>query len=229
MSPNDTLAPRPPRPAGTLCRGARAVRGALAAVLGATLVLLGALGTAVPASAHGGPIIISVGTDGAGGVTANLTYQNDGHPVEEAADVTVTAVSEGGEDVGPLALRSASEGVGWYVSDPGVLAEGHWTITATITTPDEATATAEVDVVPLPEPPAPDAGADDAAGTDAGTDAAPAADGEAGTDAAAEDGAGSGTSATLRVVLALAVVAAGALGAVVARRRARTATGASTR
>jgi len=200
------------------------VRALLVAALGALLALAG---VAAPASAHGGDIVISLGTDGAGGVSANLTYKNDGHPVEESADVSVTAESDAGETVGPLTLRSASEGVGWYVSEPDVLGEGHWVLTATITEPSEATASAQVDVVAPAEPPASgeDAGSDEAGEDAAGADAAGdgASDDAAG---AAEDGTSgsSGPGALLWVVLAAAVVAAGALGVVVARRRARSQT-----
>lgn len=209
---------------------ARPVRALLVAALGALLALAGA---AAPASAHGGDIVISLGTDGAGGVSANLTYKNDGHPVEESADVSVTAESDAGETVGPLTLRSASEGVGWYVSEPDVLGEGHWVLTATITEPSEATASAQVDVVAPAEPPA---SAEDAGSDAAGEDGAAGSDGAA--DDAADDAAGaaddgasgsSGPGAVLWVVLAAAVVAAGALGVVVARRRARTLTSTSAR
>jgi hypothetical protein len=228
MTRYETPDPRAGRPVGGALRGARAVRGLVVAALAAALALLG---LASPASAHGGPIVISVGTDGAGGITANLTYHDDGHPVEESADVTVTAVSDSGESVGPVDLRSASEGVGWYVSDPGVLTEGHWTLTATMTTPAEATATAEVDVVPLPEPPAADtADPDDAADSadDAGSGAGAAAGADDGT-AAADDGSDGGPATAVWVVLAVVLVAVGALGAAVARRRSRTLAGTSTR
>lgn len=198
-----------------------AVRALLTAALGAVLVLGG---LAAPATAHGGDVVISLGTDGAGGVSATLTYKSDGHPVEEAADVTVTAESDAGETVGPITLQSASEGVGWYVSDPGVLAEGHWMLTATMTHPAEATASAQVDVVPPAEPAAAEDGEDaDAAGAES-------ADASAGTDPApGEDATSSGPGALLWALLAAAVVAAGALGVVVARRRARTLTSTSTR
>ena len=132
------------RPVQVPDRAAGARRVTLAALLAAALGTVVALtGLAASASAHGGDVVISLGTDGAGGISVNLTYKNDGHPVEESADVSVTAESDAGETVGPVALRSASEGVGWYVSDPGVLAEGHWLLTATMTEPAEATGSAE--------------------------------------------------------------------------------------
>lgn len=200
------------------------VRALLTAALG---VLLGAvvalLGVAAPASAHGGDVVISLGTDGEGGISANLTYKIDGHPVEESADVSVTAQSAAGETVGPLTLSSASEGVGWYTSEPGVLAEGNWTLTATITHPAEATATAQVDVVPLPEL-APDA-ADEAA-ADAEDGAADGADEDA--DAAAEgsgtaddESSGSGAGVWIAVAVVAALLLVG--GYVVVRRRSRAA------
>ncbi|KLN33475.1 hypothetical protein FB00_17335 [Cellulosimicrobium funkei] len=192
-------------------------------LLGAVVALLG---VAAPAAAHGGDVVISLGTDGEGGISANLTWKLDGHPVEEAADVSVTAESAAGETVGPLTLSSASEGVGWYTSEPGVLAEGNWTLTATITHPSEATASAQVDVVPLPEP-APDADDEAAAGAQDGS--GDEADGAAGDSDAATDGSGTvddeSTGSGAGVWIAVAVVAALLLagGYVVLRRRSRAA------
>lgn len=204
-------------PAGSAV--SRALHVLVTAVLGAVLALTG---FAAPATAHGGDVVISLGTDGQGGISANLTWKLDGHPVEEAADVTVTAQSAAGETVGPLTLMSASEGVGWYTSDPGVLAEGNWTLTAAITTPAETTATAQVDVVPLAVP-SPSAEGDAAA---EGSSEDPAASGDLSGEerTAADDGATSGaTGGGAGVWIAVAVVAAlllaGAL--VVVRRRSR--------
>ncbi|QJW36246.1 hypothetical protein [Cellulosimicrobium protaetiae] len=215
-----------PRPRTRSTDGGRlGPRALLTAVLGMLLGAVVALvGVAAPAAAHGGDVVISLGTDGEGGVSANLTWKIDGHPVEEAADVSVTAQSADGETVGPLTLSSASEGVGWYTSEPGVLAEGNWTITATITEPSEATATAQVDVVPLPEP-APRA--DDEAGAEDGSDGA--ADATAEDETAAADGSGTAdeqsTGGGAGVWVAIAVVAALLLAAgyVVLRRRSRAA------
>ncbi|GED11736.1 LPXTG cell wall anchor domain-containing protein [Cellulosimicrobium cellulans] len=204
--------------------GARALlSAALGVLLGAVVALLG---VAAPAAAHGGDVVISLGTDGEGGISANLTWKLDGHPVEEAADVSVTAESADGETVGPLTLSSASEGVGWYTSEPGVLAEGNWTLTATITHPSEATASAQVDVVPLPEP-APDADDEAAAGAEDGS--GDEADEAAGDPDAAADGSSTAddesTGSSAGVWIAVAVVAALLLagGYVVLRRRSRAA------
>ncbi|MBD5786216.1 hypothetical protein IF650_08495 [Cellulosimicrobium terreum] len=189
-------------------------------MLGAALVAI--VGLAGPATAHGGDVVISLGTDGQGGISANLSYKNDGHPVEESADVSVTATSDDGEEVGPLTLRSASEGVGWYVSEPEVLSEGHWVLTATMTEPSEAKATAEVDVVPLvvPEPDPADEGADDAAaedGSETGDPDASAADG--GDAEASAAGTDDGPGAMPWIAGGIVLVAAIAVGGVVARRR----------
>ena len=241
-TPRQRTSPRPPggtrllplrRTTAPVRRRPRALlTAALGLLLGGVLALVGA----APAGAHGGDVVISLGTDGQGGVSANLTWKVDGHPVEEAADVSVTGESAAGETVGPLTLRSASEGVGWYMSDPGVLADGNWTLTATITHPAEATATAQVDVVPLPEP-APREGDDaaaqeggeaagaegdeagaDAAGDDAAAGVAAAGEGAAGGGAATDDGS---TSALVWVAVAVVAALLLAGGYVVVRRRSR--------
>lgn len=159
--------------------------------LGAALLL--ALGLAVPvavpaamapAAAHGGKIDIELGTDGAGGVSAALTWAGDGHPVEESAVVVVRAVSDTGAEVGPVTLVSASEGVGWYRSEPELLGEGHWTVSAQVKEPRKATTDVQVDVAAPAAPPSesaapePEPSGSPAAGTNPDTDAAGAAAGD---------------------------------------------------
>jgi hypothetical protein len=156
--------------------------------VGAALLL--ALGLAVgpaaaaPAAAHGGKIDIELGTDGAGGISAAVTWVADGHPVEEAAVVVVRGVSDSGEKVGPVTLASASEGVGWYRSEPALLDEGHWTLTARMKEPRKATVEARVDVVAPAAPPSESAPSEressgpGAAGTDPEADAAAPSDGD---------------------------------------------------
>lgn len=100
-----------------------------------------------PAFAHGGDVQVNIGTDGAGGIDATVVWASDGHPVEESVDLVVTAVSDTSEEVGPIRMQSASEGVGWYRSEPGMLGEGHWTVTATMTEPTEHAVSTEIDVV----------------------------------------------------------------------------------
>ncbi|WP_418276345.1 hypothetical protein ACNHYB_15965 [Isoptericola jiangsuensis] len=189
---------------------ARAVLVAVVAVLAAAWAL-----TATPAVAHGGDVAVDLGTDGAGGIDAAVTWAEDGHPVEETVDLTVTAVSDDGEEVGPIQLQSASEGVGWYRSEPGVLGAGHWTVTMSATEPAEYEGVTEIDVAPPPSPPA------------AEPSAAPDVD-DAAADAPSADqaAAGVGTSDGLPTwaITGLAVLAAaGAAGAVLLhlRRRAR--------
>ena len=125
--------------------------------LGSTLVLafglaVGPVATA-PAAAHGGQIDVELGTDGAGRVSAALSWAGDGHPVEESAVVVVRAVSDDGQEVGPVTLVSASEGVGWYHSEAVLLDEGHWTVTARVKEPRKAKVETEVDVVVPPAQP----------------------------------------------------------------------------
>lgn len=187
--------------------------------LGAVLLL--ALGLAVPAAmapaaAHGGKIDIELGTDGAGGVSAALAWAGDGHPVEESAVVVVRAVSDDGEKVGPVTLVSASEGVGWYRSEPELLGEGHWTVTAQVKEPKKAEVEVEVDVVAPAAPPsesaAPESGGSEAAGINPEADAA---------GASAGDGSPSSGGLPPWTGWALgALVVAGAATVVVLRRRA---------
>ncbi|MGI5187817.1 hypothetical protein ACQEVI_06720 [Promicromonospora sp. CA-289599] len=154
--------------------------------LGAALLLaLGLVaGPAAVAAAHGGKIDVELGTDGAGGVSAALTWVTDGHPVEESAVVVVRGVSDAGDEVGPVTLVSASEGVGWYRSEPALLDEGHWTLTAQVKEPGKAKVEVEVDVAPPAAPPSEPApsetsgpGAEEAVAEGDGAVAAPAGDG----------------------------------------------------
>jgi len=199
--PDRTRTPRP-----------RPFSHALRAVLAGAVLLLASVLGAAPASAHGGEIILSIGGDGAGGVSVNVTYKTDGHPVEEIVDVMVTAVSAEGTEVGPIQLSSASEGVGWYTSAPDVLGEGNWTVTATTTTPVATTATTQIDVVPPAAPPAP--------AEDAGPEADAAGQGDEASATSEDDGTGVPTTAIVVGVVVLLVAA----GAVLVLRRRATAT-----
>ncbi|WP_162893058.1 hypothetical protein [Microbacterium halotolerans] len=134
-------------------------------ILAMTALTFGGWTGAAPAAAHGGELQIDLGTDGAGGIDALVVWAGDEHPVEESVDIKIAAVSDDGEEVGPVRLESAPEGVGWYTSEPGLLGEGHWTVTATTTEPQEHETTTELDVAAPPEPPAenPPAAAEDEA------------------------------------------------------------------
>lgn len=181
---------------------------------------------AAPASAHGGKIDIELGTDGAGGISAALVWAGDQHPVEESAVVEVRAVSDAGDEVGPITLVSASEGVGWYRSEPAVLDEGHWTVTARVKEPAKAKVETEVDVVapPAAEETEPE-GEPEAAGSGAGSSSSPSAENTTGADGAgtaarADDvsTASSGLPGWAGWVLG-GLVVAGAATAVLRRRR----------
>lgn len=169
----------------------------------AALLALGLAAVPAPGLAHGGDVAAELGTDGAGGVTVLLTWKNDGHPVEESAEVVVTGRSSAGEEVGPLTLFSASSGVGWYKSEPGELGPGHWTLEVDVTGPDELSASASVDVLPPPSA-APVADDQTDTDTDTGTTGADAA----GAPTSSSDGwAGRGWMlAALLVAGAVAVV-----------------------
>jgi hypothetical protein len=189
---------------------------AAAAALAAGFAVAGATGVAV---AHGGEIDVEIGTDGGGGVSASLTWAGDGHPVEESADVVVRAVSDDGEEVGPVTLVSASEGVGWYRSDPEILGEGSWTVTARVTEPEKAKVEARLDVVapPVVEPSAaPEPTAEAEAGDDVAAQGAEAP--------AAEAAAAQGTDPAVGWPLwaGAVVVVAGGVVALLLRRRRRT-------
>ncbi|GAB3881739.1 hypothetical protein ACFQ1S_09555 [Kibdelosporangium lantanae] len=107
-------------------------------VLTALLVLL-----AAPAYAHGGPIKLEVQGDGGQGVTATVTYQNDGHYVTGQVDMTVTAVAQDGHRFGPVKMVASAEGQSFYVSDQP-LPVGAWTVTVSATQPSAAQKTVSV-------------------------------------------------------------------------------------
>jgi hypothetical protein len=106
---------------------------AIAILLGRTVtlvaVLLGAVANPRPALAHGGAVQLGVGPDGAGGLAVLASYVDDGHPVQ---GLTLAATATAGSvHVGPLTLRPAGEGEGFYILSPGALPSGHWTVTVT--------------------------------------------------------------------------------------------------
>lgn len=106
------------------------------------------LGT-TPAWAHGGPIAIQASGDGGQGITATVTYQKDGHPVDTEVVMTYTAVSDTGETIGPLPLKASAEGQAFYVSKDK-LPPGRWTVTITATHPSAATRTISLTSAKLP-------------------------------------------------------------------------------
>lgn len=192
---------------------------------GAALLL--ALGLAVgpaavaPAAAHGGKIDVELGTDGAGGISAALTWVTDGHPVEESAVVVVRGVSDAGDEVGPVTLVSASEGVGWYRSEPALLDEGHWTLTARVKEPGKAEVEVEVDVAPPAAPPSEPASEPEQSESSGPVAEEVAAEADGADAAAAGDGspASGGLPAWFGWTLGAVVAAAAAVVVVVVLRR----------
>ncbi|MCF4122280.1 hypothetical protein L1785_14975 [Antribacter sp. KLBMP9083] len=196
------------------------IRGAVLAAAAFTLTVALAAAASGPAAAHGGDVEVSLGTDGAGGVSASLTWAADRHPVEESAQVTVTAVADDGSTVGPVVLSSAAEGVGWYRSAEGILGAGHWTLRATVTGPAEAEASTQADVVP--PLPAPDPATTDLApgsATAAGTD--PAGVGRAAQDDPAAAGSGGPLPAVPALVAGAVLLTALAAAVLLRTRRVR--------
>ncbi|NYF11705.1 hypothetical protein HDC94_002912 [Leifsonia sp. AK011] len=117
------------------------------AAIALTAGLLLTLGTAVPATAHEGPIELEFDQDGRGGVTLLARYVEDGHPVTEIIDPVATAIAADGSSLDPVKLVSAPEGQGVWVSPEPFLEPGFWTVTVTVTTPSPASSTVNMEVV----------------------------------------------------------------------------------
>lgn len=133
-----------PKKASTATAPRRAGRWAFAVASGLIL----ALGlSVVPASAHEGPIELEFDQDGAGGITLLARYVEDGHPVTEIIDPVATAIAADGSALDPVRLVSSPEGQGVWVSPEPFLEPGFWTVTVTVTTPEAASATVNMEVV----------------------------------------------------------------------------------
>ncbi|TQJ30705.1 hypothetical protein [Microbacterium sp. SLBN-146] len=91
--------------------------------------------SAAPAQAHHGKIDAQVAHDGLGGVYVTFIYIEDGHPVDALLTATVEGRSSSGEVVEPIALSSASQGVGIWETPAGSFPAGQWEITVRITDP----------------------------------------------------------------------------------------------
>jgi len=112
------------------------------AVIG-SLLLLCLVSFAAPASAHGGPITVEVGSDGAQGVTAVVTYVNDHHMVSGQVDMTMSAVARDGRAIGPIRLVASAEGQAFYAAEQP-LPPGTWSVTVVATKPSPAQQTVDV-------------------------------------------------------------------------------------
>jgi len=99
--------------------------------------------TAAPAAAHVGPVTLTVSGDGATGVTITAVHE-DGHPLEGAVPIKVTATGSNGRTVGPVSLLPAGEGLGFYTSGP-LLDPGRWQVRVVAPEPTPGIAEVAVD------------------------------------------------------------------------------------
>lgn len=207
-------------------RGAVATR--VAAALG---VLVLVLGGSQAAFAHGGPADIEVGDPEPVGelevaFPIRVTYQNDGHPVEELEGATLTGVGPGGVTVGPFDPFSPGDAPGVFVATVALPEPGIWELSISVVEPpSEASLTAEVgapdahegDVVdPADAPDAADPAetADDTVEVETADDVAELDEGgdEGGEDAATTDDDGDGAPFLFVLLAFMAAVVAGTLG-----------------
>ncbi|MEU8777709.1 LPXTG cell wall anchor domain-containing protein [Streptomyces sp. NPDC048606] len=130
-----------------------------------------ALAAAGPARAHGDTLKVVITGQREGRVTADITWENDGDPVEEAVAATVNAVSaDKSRTVGPGRLvRDGDRPGGWTAAEP--LPPGAWTVTVDVGFPALGHAAGEVSVpvvdpaptaTPTPTPTPPASGTTDA-------------------------------------------------------------------
>ncbi|GAB3874435.1 hypothetical protein ACFPIJ_20890 [Dactylosporangium cerinum] len=99
------------------------------ATVAAAIVAGVVFGTAAPAAAHDG-VILTLHGDGHGSVWVTATWQ-DGHPVTEAAGITLLATTADGRRQGPAGLRRNGDALTFA----GTLDAGDWTVVAEMGTP----------------------------------------------------------------------------------------------
>ncbi|MFF7499759.1 hypothetical protein ACFZBM_09950 [Streptomyces lavendulae] len=194
------------------------------AALGLALLLpVQAVALAGAAHAHGDTLKVMITGQQAGKVTADVTWENDGDPVEEAVAATVNAVSaDGSRTAGPWRLvRGTGGSATWTTAE--TLPPGTWTVTVDAGFPSLGHAQQEV-AVPVvdPAPPTASSGASPApspsgAPATATASAPPASATPATSPASDSDDAGWWTTAGVAGI-ALAGAAAGIL---LRRRRLR--------
>ncbi|MGW1638019.1 hypothetical protein [Streptomyces lavendulae] len=131
------------------------------AALGLALLLpVQAVALAGAAHAHGDTLKVVITGQQAGKVTADVTWENDGDPVEEAVAATVNAVSaDGSRTAGPWRLVRGTGGAAtWTTAE--TLPPGTWTVTVDAGFPSLGHAQQEV-AVPVvdPAPPTSSSGA----------------------------------------------------------------------
>ncbi|MFE9217413.1 hypothetical protein ACFYN3_13845 [Streptomyces lavendulae] len=195
------------------------------AALGLALLLpVQAVALAGAAHAHGDTLKVLITGQQAGKVTADVTWENDGDPVEEAVAATVNAVSaDGSRTAGPWRLVRGTGGAATWTTAES-LPPGTWTVTVDAGFPSLGHAQQEV-AVPVvdPAPPTASSGASPApspSGAPAtATASAPPASATSPASAPASDSDDAGWWTTAGVAgIALAGAAAGIL---LRRRRLR--------
>ncbi|WP_175438985.1 hypothetical protein [Streptomyces vilmorinianum] len=122
------------------------------------LLMLFAQALAVPttAQAHGDTVKVVVTGQRDGHVTTEITWENDGDPVEENVAATVNATSpDGSRSMGPWPLvRDPGTRTGWSTAE--VLAPGNWKVTVDVGFPSLGHGEGEISVpVVDPLPPGP--------------------------------------------------------------------------
>lgn len=145
----------------------RPIRPSLAARAFALLLLAQGLALAVAgaAHAHGDTLKVVITGQRGGHVTADVTWENDGDPVEEAVAATVNAVSaDGTRTAGAWRLVRDSGGAAAAWTTAEALAPGSWTVTVDAGFPSLGHAEREV-AVPVVDPAPPTASATPTAST----------------------------------------------------------------
>ncbi|MEU8461034.1 hypothetical protein [Streptomyces sp. NPDC029003] len=205
----------------------RPLRPSLAAPVFALLLLAQALTVALAgtAHAHGDTLKVVITGQRDARVTADVTWENDGDPVEEAVAATVNAVSaDGTRTAGPWRLVRDLAGGGaaaWTTAE--TLPPGSWTVTVDAGFPSLGHAEREiavpvVDPAPTAAPPAPVTSPPPAPVAPAPVPARPAS---TGSDAGTGSGTGTGTGGAAWWTTAgvAGIALAGAAAGVLLRRR----------
>ncbi|MFY1696053.1 hypothetical protein [Solwaraspora sp. WMMA2101] len=132
----------------------RLIRGLAVVLVGLLLVILPAAG---PAAAQTGQLDLDVASDGALGVTIEVTDSAGNRPAE-AIRLVLTATGADGQTVGPMQVQPSGEGQGFYSTGP-ILQPGDWQVTVTTPTPYAGEAIIDVRATPAQSPPPPPAAA----------------------------------------------------------------------
>ena len=186
-------------------------------VAAAVVAVAGGVFIAPAAAAHGGPIELTLNSNGSGEFELIAFYEEDGHIVDAIMDPVLEAVAEDGTTAGPINLVSSSEGQGRWVTTEPVLSDGDWSVTVSTTTPEEASVTIDVSVTP-PDTPPPAPPIEEPADEPAEQ---VTADVESTEESAADEASTDGTATTvpLWAIISLAAAVVVAVGVLVWRKR----------